>query len=123
MSVLKTKVDELFAQDQQLNALEKEIKVKKAHYHHLLLKNQEKSYTDDEVMMINTVHEEVTALESRRAGFRDQSNSIKQFLLSKLAPLGGGKWVHQTTDPIHPHWEFWVEDDELKYARLNGNNY
>ncbi len=123
MSELKTKVNELFAQDQQLNALEKDIKVKNAHYHHLILKNSEKTYSDEEVMAINTVFEELTQLESQRSVFRSKMNEVKDFLKRKLAPLSGGHWVHETTDPIHPRWEFWVEDEELKFARLNGAGY
>lgn len=38
MSELKTQVLQLFEKDKELNALEKEIKVKNAHYHHLILK-------------------------------------------------------------------------------------
>lgn len=123
MSELKIKVNELFAQDQQLNALEKDIKVKNAQYHHLILKNTEKIYSDEEVISINKAHDELTRLENQRSAFRDKANEIKAFLISKLAPLGGGHWVHETEDPIHPRWEFWVEDEELKYARLNGANY
>ena len=123
MSELKTKVNELFAQDQQLNALEKDIKVKNAHYHHLILKNSEKVFSDEEVITINTVFEELTHLESQRSAFRSKMNEIKDFLKRKLAPLAGGRWVHETTDPIHPRWEFWVEDEELKFARLNGAAY
>lgn len=123
MSELKSKVNELFSQDQQLNALEKDIKVKNAHYHHLILKNSEKTYSDDEVVAINQVFEELTHLENQRSVFRSKMNEIKDFLKRKLAPLGGGRWVHETTDPIHPRWEFWVEDEELKFARLNGAAY
>jgi len=123
MSELKSKVNELFAQDQQLNALEKEIKVKNAHYHHLILKNSEKVFSDEEVITINTVFEELTHLESQRSAFRSKMNEIKDFLKRKLTPLSGGRWVHETSDPIHPRWEFWVEDEELKFARLNGAAY
>ncbi len=123
MSELKSKVNELFAQDQQLNTLEKDIKVKNAHYHHLILKNSEKVFSDEEVIAINTVFEELTQLESQRSAFRSKMNEIKDFLKRKLAPLSGGRWVHETNDPIHPRWEFWVEDEELKFARLNGAAY
>lgn len=123
MSALKEKVSKLFAQDQQLNALEKDIKVKNAHYNHLLLKNSEKTYSDDEVIAINEVYEELSELESQRAGYRSAINEIKDYLKNRLSPLGRGRWVHHTEDPIHPRWEFWVEDDELKFARLNGASY
>ena len=123
MSELKVKVNELFLQDQQLNALEKDIKVKNAHYHHLLLKNSEKIYSDEEVIAVNKIFEELSGLESQRANFRSAIKEIKDYLKSKLSPLGGGRWVHLTEDPIHPRWEFWVEDDELKFARLNGAAY
>ena len=123
MSELKNKVNELFAQDQQLNALEKEIKVKNAQYQHLILKNSERIFSDEEVISINNAFDEITRLENQRTIFREKANEIKDFLKSKLARLSGGHWVHKTEDPIHPHWEFWVEEEELKYARLNGAAY
>jgi hypothetical protein len=123
MNELKDNVRELFDQDQKLIALEKEIKAKNAHYHHLLLKNSEKTYSDEEVLAINGIYEELTKLESLRSSFRSKIDEIKSYLKQKLAPLAGGRWVHATSDPIHPHWEFWVEEDELKYARLNGASY
>lgn len=123
MSELKNKVNELFARDQQLNALEKDIKAKNAHYHHLILKNTEKTYSDEEVIAINTVYEELATLEDQRSAFKSGIAEIKNFLKNKLAPLSGGRWIHTTEDPIHPRWEFWVEEDELKFARLNGAAY
>ena len=123
MSELKASVVELFDQDQRLIALEKDIKVKNAHYHHLILKNSEKTYSDAEVVAINNAYDELGKLEQQRTIFRTKINEIKSFLKSKLAPLAGGRWVHETSDPIHPRWEFWVEDEELKYARLNGAAY
>jgi hypothetical protein len=123
MSQLKQSVIELFEQDQQLIALEKEIKVKNAQYHHLILKNTEKIYSDDEVMAINAAYEDLARLEAQRSVFRGRIGDIKNFLKSRLAPLAGGRWVHETADPIHPRWEFWVEDEDLKYGRLNGANY
>lgn len=123
MSELKTQVIELFERDKALNALEKEIKVKNAHYHHLILKNSEKIYNDAEVIAINNTFEELNTLENKRTQFKTNINLIKDFLKSRLAPLAGGRWVHETDDPIHPRWEFWVEEDELKYARMNGASY
>lgn len=123
MSELKTQVIQLFEKDKELNALEKEIKVKNAHYHHLILKNTEKVYNDAEVIAINNTFEELSALENRKHQFKTHINQIKDFLKSRLAPLAGGRWVHETDDPIHPRWEFWVEDDELKFARMNGASY
>ena len=123
MSELKTYVIELFQQDQLMIALEKDIKVKNAHYHHLILKNSEKIYTDAEVIAINNAYDELGKLDQQRSVFRAKVNELKAFLKARLAPLAGGRWVHETSDPIHPRWEFWVEDEELKYARLNGAAY
>ena len=123
MSDLKTRVIELFEKDKELNALKKEIKVKNAPYHHLILQNTEKVYNDAEVVAINNTFEELNALEDKRTQFKTNINLIKDFLKSRLAPLAGGRWVHETEDPIHPRWEFWVEDDELKFARMNGTSY
>jgi len=123
MSELRSSVTELFDQDQRMIALEKDIKVKNAHYHHLILKNSEKTYSDAEVIAINNAYDELGKLEQQRMVFRTKINEIKGFLKTKLAPLAGGRWVHETSDPIHPRWEFWVEDEELKYARLNGAAY
>lgn len=123
MTSLKTMVNQLFEHDKQMNAFEKEIKVKRGHYHHLLLRNSEKVYSDDEVIAINKAFNDLTSLESQREGFKSKFTEIKEFIKSQLAPLSGGKWVHQTDDLLHPLWEFWVEEDELKYARLNGTSY
>jgi len=114
---------DLFEKDKALIAIGKEIKVKNAHYHHLILKNTEKIYSDDEVLAINSAFEELGALEDQKSKVKSTIYEVKNFLKSKLAPLGGGRWVHETEDPIHPRWEFWVEDDELKYARMNGASY
>lgn len=123
MNELKLKVQELFEHDKQMRLFEKEVKVKRGYYHHLILKNSEKVYSDEEVIAINKAYQELTQLESQRSAFSNKFNEIKNFLKSQLAPLDGGKWVHITDDLMHPKWEFWVEDEELKYARLNGINY
>ena len=54
---------------------------------------------------------------------KEKLQKIKSFFISLVAPLNGGRWVHETEDFLHPKLEFWMEDDELKYARLNGVNY
>lgn len=123
MTELKNQVRELFEQDRQINSLEKDIKVKNAHYHHLILKNGDRVYSDEEVLAIHKAYEDLKALEGQRSVFHQRIQEIKNYLKSLLAPLSGGRWVHQTEDPIHPCWEFWVEEDELKYARMNGANY
>lgn len=116
-------VRELFEHDKQMREIEKEIKVKRAYYHHLILKNAEKVYSDEEVIAINKAHEELTQIESQRSTFNNKFDEIRTFIKSQLAPLDGGKWVHITDELMHPKWEFWVEEDELKYARLNGAAY
>jgi chromosome segregation ATPase len=123
MSDLKQMVRELFEKDRQMNSIEKEIKTKRAHYHHLILKNSEKVYSDVEVAAINMAFEELNKLEEQKSVFKDRFSDIKNMMLKLLNPLNGGRWVHETEDPINPRWEFWVEDEELKYARLNGAAY
>ena len=123
MSDLKQMVRELFEKDQQMNSIEKELKTKRAHYHHLILKNSEKVYSDVEVTAISKAFEELGKLEEQKSIFKDRFTEIKNVLLKLLTPLSGGRWVHETEDPINPRWEFWVEDEELKYARLNGAGY
>ena len=123
MSELKKMVRELFDQDQQMHTLEKEIKTKRAQYYHLIQKNSEKVYSDEEVTAINKAFDELGKLEDQKSMFRDRFNELKNFLLKLLSPLNGGRWVHETEDPINPRWEFWVENEELKYARLNGAAY
>ncbi|MDX2046481.1 MAG: hypothetical protein SFU87_06825 [Chitinophagaceae bacterium] len=123
MSELKKMVRELFEQDQHINSIEKDIRTKKAHYHHLILKNPDKVYSDEEVMAIKKVSEELDNLQTQKSVFQSRQNEIKDFLKTLLTPLSNGRWVHETEDPIHPRWEFWVEEEELKYARLNGASY
>ncbi|ULQ54662.1 hypothetical protein [Flavihumibacter fluvii] len=123
MQNLKTLVNELFEQDQLTNALAKDIKTKTAQYNHLLLKNTEKVYSDAEVIAINTVHEELLQLRARQEAIAATSNGIKYQLKSFIIPLNGGRWLHETEEILEPNWEFWLEDDELKYARMNGRNY
>jgi 23S rRNA-/tRNA-specific pseudouridylate synthase len=123
MTELKKIVHELFEHDKQMHAFEKEIKVKRGQYHHLLLKNAEKVYSDDEVVAINKAYNDLVALENQRHVFNTKFNQIRNSIKAQLSPLEGGKWLHQTDDVLHPLWEFWVEDDELKYARLNGTAY
>ena len=123
MSQLKQMVSELFEQDQQINAIEKEIKVATAQYHHLVLKNPEKLYTDAEVIAIRGMSEKIEQLQLKKTAVHQRANEIKAFFISLVAPLNGGRWVHETEDFLHPKLEFWMEDEELKYARLNGVNY
>jgi len=123
MNHLKQMVTELFEQDQQINAIDKEIKVATAQYHHLVLKNPEKVYTDAEVMAIRGISEKIEQLKLKKSSAYQRANEIKSFFISLVAPLNGGRWVHETEDFLHPKLEFWMEDDELKYARLNGVNY
>ena len=123
MNELKKIASELFEHDKQMRALEKEIKVKRAYYRHLIFQNAEKVYSDEEVVAINKAYEDLTQLEIQRSSFHNKFDEIKNFIKSQLAPLEGGKWVHITDELMHPKWEFWVEDEELKYARLNGAAY
>jgi len=123
MNHLKQMVTELFEQDQQINAIDKEIKVATAQYHHLVLKNPEKVYSDHEVMAIRGISEKIEHLKLKKSSSYQRANEIKSFFISLVAPLNGGRWVHETEDFLHPRLEFWMEDDELKYARLNGVNY
>lgn|SRR6187399_1333084 len=123
MNHLKQMVTELFEQDQQINAIDKEIKVATAQYHHLVLKNPEKVYSDTEVMAIRGISEKIEQLKLKKSSSYQRANEIKSFFISLVAPLNGGRWVHETEDFLHPKLEFWMEDDELKYARLNGVNY
>jgi hypothetical protein len=123
MQNLKTLVSQLFEQDQLSNALAKDIKTKTAQYNHLLLKNAEKVYSDAEVIAIKTVHEELLQLRAKQEAIAATGNDIKYQLKSFIIPLNGGRWLHETEEILEPNWEFWLEDDELKYARMNGRNY
>lgn len=116
-------VTELFEQDQQINAIDKEIKIAMAQYHHLVLKNSDKVYSDAEVMSIRSISEKIEQLQLKKAQIILRANEIKSFFISLVAPLNGGRWVHETEDFLHPRLEFWMEEDELKYARMNGVNY
>ncbi|WP_157473847.1 hypothetical protein [Flavihumibacter petaseus] len=120
---LKSMVSQLFGQEQEARALDKEIKTKKAHYHHLILKNSEKLFSDAEMIAINTVHREWQELKDRQAGLFAKADHIREILKSLVQSLDGGRWIHSTDDFLHPHWEFWLEDDELKFAQLNGKGY
>ncbi len=123
MNQLKQMVTELFEQDQQIHAIDKEIKNATAQYHHLVLKNPEKVYSDTEVLAIRGISEKIEQLQLKKNAVDQRANEIKSFFISLVAPLNGGRWVHETEDFLHPKLEFWMEDDELKYARLNGVNY
>lgn len=123
MSDLKKMVSELFEQEQLANALNKEIKTARAHYHHLILRNSDKLYNDDEMLAIHAMHEKLASLEQQQQAFYVRSNEIKEFLHSLVEPLNGGRWIHETNDFMHPKVEFWIENDELMYARLNGRSY
>lgn len=115
---LKALVQELFEQDKLAGSLDKDIKTVKARYHQLILRKSDKTYTDSEILAIKEVHDELKALQDRKAAFQIRKTAIKEFLKDLIAPLGGGRWIHETTDFMNPHWEFWLEEDELKYARL-----
>lgn len=123
MNHLKQMVTELFEQDQQIRAIDKEIKGANAQYHHLVLKNSAKIYSDDEVLAIRNISEKLEQLQSKKNAIDERTMQIKSFFISLVAPLNGGRWVHETDDFPHPKLEFWIEDNELMYARLNGVNY
>ena len=123
MNPLQEKVKVLFDQDRQLNALEKTLKTRNAHYQHLLLKNTERVFVDAEVLQIHSIYHELQALQAEKKALLDSQSIVRKEILDWLIPLSGGRWVHETEDPIHPRWEFWAEGDELKFARLNGANY
>ncbi|KYP14229.1 hypothetical protein [Flavihumibacter sp. CACIAM 22H1] len=118
---LKGLVQELFEQDKLAGSLDKEIKQVKARYHQLILRKSDKTYTDSEILAIKKVHDELTELQTRKAAFQVRKTEIKAFLTTLIAPLGGGRWIHETDDFMNPHWEFWLEDEELKYARLKSD--
>jgi hypothetical protein len=123
MNDLKKMVKELFEQESLVRSLDKEIKNTRAHYHHLILKNSEKIYSDEEMIDIYSIHEKLVELEGRQTAFNNRTIEIKDFLRSLVLPLNGGRWLHETDDFMHPKLEFWIEDDELMYARLNGRSY
>lgn len=123
MHNLKSMVTELFEQDQLMNGLVKEIKTKTAQYNHLLLNNTEKLYSDQELIAINTHFHELQELKKKQAAISENSQQIREQLKSFILPLNGGRWIHATEDLMHPNWEFWLEEDELKYAKMNGRNY
>lgn len=123
MHPLQEKVQLLFEQDRQLNALEKTLKTRNAHYQHLLLKNTERVFVDAEVLQIHSVYHELLTLQNEKKSLQEAQVIVRKEILNWLIPLSGGRWVHETDDPIHPRWEFWVEEEELKFARLNGANY
>jgi hypothetical protein len=123
MQNLKSLVHELFEQDKQLNALSKDLKTKTARYNHLLLNNPEKLYSDSELMAINTLHLELNEIRRQQQTILNISHNIKEQLKTFVQPLNGGRWVHETDDQLHPKWEFWLEEDDLKYAQMNGRNY
>lgn len=123
MLELKSMVNQLFEQDQHLRALEKELKTKTAQYNHLLMKNPEKTYSDAEVQTIHTIYAELQALQQKQQVLQSNCTSLKDQLKEVLYPLNGGRWIHTTDDIIHPNWEFWLEGEELQYAKLNGQRY
>lgn len=123
MNDLKKMVKELFEQESLARSLDKDIKNTRAHYHHLILKNSDKIYSDEEMMNIYSIHQKLVELENQQAGFNSRTIEIKAFLRSLVQPLNGGRWIHETDDFVHPKLEFWIEDDELMYARLNGRSY
>ena len=123
MQNLKSLVNELFEQDKLFSSIAKDIKTKTAQFNHLLLKNSEKVYSDAELIAINTLHEELAQLKNKQEQIVTISIGIKAQLKSFVEPLNGGRWLHETEEILAPNWEFWLEDDELKYAKMNGRNY
>ena len=123
MQNLKTLVSDLFEQDQQFSAIAKDLKIKTAQYNHLLLKNSDKVYSDAEILAINALHIEIQQLKIKQQELVKISNDIKEQLKSFVLPLNGGRWLHETEEILQPNWEFWLEEDELKYAKMNGRNY
>lgn len=120
---LKLMVSQLFDQEQSARALDKDIKTKTAHYRHLLLKNSEKLFSDEEMLAIHQLYTEIDTLRKEQAGRFSRAEHIREDLKNMVLALDGGRWIHATDDIMHPHWEFWVEDDELKFAQLNGRGY
>lgn len=120
---LKSMVSQLFEQEQSARALDKDIKTKTAHYRHLLLKNSERLFSDDEMLAIHQMNIEVEELKKEQAARFAQAEHIREELKSMVLSLDGGRWIHATEDIMHPHWEFWIEDGELKFAQLNGRGY
>lgn len=120
---LKTMVAQLFEQEQSAQALNKDIKTKTAHYRHLLLKNSEKLFSDDELLAIHQMYTDIQALRAEQSARFSQAQHIRDELKNMVLSLDGGRWIHATDDIMHPHWEFWVEEDELKFAQLNGRGY
>ncbi len=123
MTDLKQKVTQLFEQEQKARALDKDIKTKTAQYHHLLLRNSEKMFSDNEVLAINQQFRELAALKEQQQHLFSAADSIRTELKSMVEALDGGRWIHATDDFMHPHWEFWLEEGELKFAQLNGRGY
>jgi len=123
MQNLKLLVTELIEQDQRLSALAKDIKTKTAQFNHLLLRNAEKVYSDAELIAINSLNNELVGLKTQQENILAESCTIKEQLKSFVQPLNGGRWLHETEEILQPNWEFWLEDDELKYAKMNGRNY
>ena len=93
MQELKSMVNELFQQDQQLNLLQKEMKTKMAQYNHLLLRNSEKVYGDAEIIAINSMFEELSLLKQQQEAMVNKSETIKCRLKQFVVPLNGGRWL------------------------------
>ena len=87
MNDLKKMVKELFEQESLVRSLDKEIKNTRAHYHHLILKNSEKIYSDEEMMDIYSIHEKLVELEGRQTTFNNRTIQIKDFLRSLVLPF------------------------------------
>jgi hypothetical protein len=120
MNNLKLMVIDLFGTDQQMRTLEKEIKVKTAQYYKHIQKNTENAYSDKEVMDIYQIHTELLELKDRQENMQNKIGEIKNDLKKFVLPLNGGSWIHETEEEDQPVWEFWLEEDELKFARLKG---
>jgi hypothetical protein len=119
MENIQTLVASMFEKEQLIHALEKESKVSNAHYHHLVLQNPDRVFSDDEVVMIQKVYSKLQSIKKQQQELQLQILSIKETLKGYVAPLEGGRWKHRTNDPMHPYIEFWLEDEDLCYARLN----
>ncbi|MFT4024990.1 MAG: hypothetical protein QM664_14530 [Flavihumibacter sp.] len=120
---LKSMVSQLFEQEQSARALDKDIKTRTAHYRHLLLKNSGKLFSDDEMLAIHQLYTEIAQLKNEQAARFAQAEHIREELKNMVLSLDGGRWIHATEDIMHPHWEFWIEEGELKFAQLNGRGY
>jgi hypothetical protein len=118
MNNLKSLVAELFENDLQMRILEKEVKIKTAQYYQQIQKNSEGMYTDSEILTIYSIHVSLQEIKEKQEGMQKNIESIKSELAKFIVPLNGGRWIHETDDSGNSLWEFWLEEEELKFARL-----